>query len=618
METEITELLDAIKKEKELEDYFSKVILYLRRFCKKCEIVWEEKGKVKHLIKVGRSGIDKKEYNEFPDIRESGYDIIPIENEALGGKVFLKVKIKTKISRKKFLEIVDIISLGISTIVERRKRIHNTLFLEHRYKTALVTARKLVGYIKSICFSIQGTYDDAVEMVGKALEDAISPENYGIILSYKGLNIEKFKLKNDIRFRTYLEKMMEFASGKERLTESEIPVEEDKYFYYFPVKIEDETKGVIGIKTREKIEEDVYEIIHELAGAFAKFTEFYLVEKDRKQEEILQSLYDLSTAIAIFSKEKGSFKLTFENKKFKELTSLPGFSDIIKEDVEQSVKFRISSMREVEVSGRYFLISTKILENERDIMVEAVDITAEKQRIKDEIRRKGEEYLGEMAKILAQNILTPLQEILNSIELLESKIEVKKIKDKISEVRTTVVRIKDITEEFLKISKVKKEPDVYPKVDVLECINSVRKILDRELSRNEVKIEVVATEGRPQAMCDEFIMKQIFLNILENSIKSLTDKEKNGKKGGVIKIRTVEEDDAIKVEIEDIRVHSGPPLSPSTFVEKISGFPFIKEFLKNSGGDIEIQRKEEPVGKERGKSRKHVYKIVLKLPKESF
>jgi hypothetical protein len=366
MQTEITELLDAISKEIDLEKYFTKVIFFLSQdFCKKCEIIWPEGQKFFHLKKVGRNKIEKSEYESEPQIQENGYKIISLDVPSFFPyKAFIKYKPKVKLSWKRFSEILNIISCGAEIVIERRKKLADI----HNLGIARDNLIKSATEISNLWHKIYEKYSDKKSFLNEiilSIKKIIPVENAGAVILFENEIIETFLDEKDEEFKKFLEM---------KLKNPDLP--ETSPTYIVEIKGE-KISGLVGLKFSQKVEDENLKIITTVLSSIPKIYEFQKTQEEKIKDELQKILEELETGIAIL--HKLDRKILLSNKKYHQLIeNIEKVKEIVMSELNFLSVFGIQGFKKLNLEEKNISIYTKPLEDDK-IIVEIQETTKEEE-----------------------------------------------------------------------------------------------------------------------------------------------------------------------------------------------------------------------------------------------
>ncbi len=204
--------------------------------------------------------------------------------------------------------------------------------------------------------------------------------------------------------------------------------------------------------------------------------------------------------------------------------------------IEHRIKHFDGSMFIFEVSSLYIIFGGKeaVLSIGKDITIRKVE--------NEQLLQKSEKLamLGQMAAGIAHEIRNPLTSITGFIHLLKADNPKNEFFDiVISELERT----NSIVGEFLVLAK----PSVatYVEQDIKVLIVDLVTLVNTQSILNNVQIFLEIENDLPLVSCEKNQMKQVFLNILKNSIEAMPQ-------GGNITIKVMrKEEDRISIQIID-------------------------------------------------------------------
>ncbi len=205
------------------------------------------------------------------------------------------------------------------------------------------------------------------------------------------------------------------------------------------------------------------------------------------------------------------------------------------------------------------------------------DITRERLFNDYLIRTEKIASVAELAASVAHEINNPIGICINYLELLDRHVSDEDNRIKINKVRNELNRVSEIIKDLLSFTKIKSTP--YKEVNVADTIESLLSFMKNILMKNDIEIiwnrptEAILING------DENRLKQVFLNLIKNSMESFLSK-------GIIEIRlsTVFDKNIAEIAIKD----NGPGI-PVEIIDKIFD-PFFstKNSRNNSGLGLSI------------------------------
>jgi signal transduction histidine kinase len=159
------------------------------------------------------------------------------------------------------------------------------------------------------------------------------------------------------------------------------------------------------------------------------------------------------------------------------------------------------------------------------------------------LKREKLQNIGDLAARLAHDLRNPLSIIEGATSLLESKMEINENSKKYfkminSSTKRMTHQLNDVM-DFVRISELDLE-----NISLLELLKStllkihVTESIDIQIPQNDIKLK-----------CDPIKLDIVFINLILNAINTIEH--------GTIKIRFIDENSFVKIEIED----SGPEIS---------------------------------------------------------
>jgi two-component system sensor histidine kinase AtoS len=160
------------------------------------------------------------------------------------------------------------------------------------------------------------------------------------------------------------------------------------------------------------------------------------------------------------------------------------------------------------------------------------------------IRAEKMATLAEVAAGVAHEINNPLFIIRNYVELLKDKGIDADGKEKLCKIEKELGRIVEIIGSLLSFSKVKELPG--SRTNLVEVVEEAILLLQHNLSKKNIRLDKELCAGRVEIVGDENRLKQLFLNLLLNSIDAVLD-------GGIVRVRlrAHEEDRFAEVTVAD-------------------------------------------------------------------
>lgn len=218
-------------------------------------------------------------------------------------------------------------------------------------------------------------------------------------------------------------------------------------------------------------------------------------------------------------------------------------------------------------------------------------LTLLKDRIAAEQIQKTEKLalVGQLAAGVAHEIRNPLTSIKGFVQLIESKKSQPIPEIYLETIVQELDRINDIVGEMVVLAK--PVPVKFAAVNLRELINDIFNLMGPQASLKDIQMELIASEELFPIRGDPNQLKQVFINLIKNSIEAMVD-------GGFLIIHlTNRGNSGVEVKVQD----NGPGI-PFGNIEKL-GTPFFttKEtgtglglmitygIIQNHKGEIDVQ-----------------------------
>lgn len=191
-----------------------------------------------------------------------------------------------------------------------------------------------------------------------------------------------------------------------------------------------------------------------------------------------------------------------------------------------------------------------IISNNVSVAIENIklyeDLKAQMQELKETqaqlVQAAKLAAIGELASNVAHEINNPLTSIMGYTELIREETDIGNIMKDIDIIEKESMRARDIVQQLLEFSR--KKPLEINKIDINSLINESVSLINVQIKDARIKIIEEYSE-LPLIMGDSNQLKQVFLNIIKNSVDAMSDK------GGELSIRTAKNGTNVIVEICD-------------------------------------------------------------------
>jgi signal transduction histidine kinase len=223
--------------------------------------------------------------------------------------------------------------------------------------------------------------------------------------------------------------------------------------------------------------------------------------------------------------------------------------------------------------------------------------------------------VGELAAGAAHEIRNPLTSIRSTVQFLKKDLPGDK-HSYVDGVIEEVDRIDGIIRGLLSLSK---SSELHlSRVDLREALQQTLMLLDPEMKRNRIAVNQEMRVGDPTVEADSAQVKQVFLNVLLNSVQAMPE-------GGTITVHMADRPDGKREEsIDSVRVtvsDTGPGMREETIRRVFDPFFTTKEngtglglsitygIVHGHGGEIDIASKTDPSA--------HGTSVTIRLPRKA-
>ncbi|GAB4127061.1 MAG: sensor histidine kinase [Ignavibacteriales bacterium] len=220
-----------------------------------------------------------------------------------------------------------------------------------------------------------------------------------------------------------------------------------------------------------------------------------------------------------FSSHDSGLDFSFSNPKGKEIF----FDNLQKIENNQSEReqFEVEIISADKKIFILFVILFRIEGNEEKAVHGIVrDITEIKKLEEEKKKKENLVLLGEMGARIAHEIKNPLASILTGIQLLKSKYKYSQSENDFFErIISEIRRMDNTVKSILHFAKNYEPNRVVTKIE--EPLNEVIKVSSSILTEKEIKINLSVEPNLPPVRIDQELWKQIFWNLLNNSIQAI-------------------------------------------------------------------------------------------------
>lgn len=205
------------------------------------------------------------------------------------------------------------------------------------------------------------------------------------------------------------------------------------------------------------------------------------------------------------------------------------------EFVKDSIKNMTAQRSEIRINSEYYLCSSNLTESKQEIIFILYNINDIK---------KIDQLKKDFIVNVSHELRTPLTSIKGYIETLEDDLDEQSLKY-IEIIRRNTDRLINIVQDLLSLSELENYNTKLQlsRTDIRIICDNVIKLLEPKANSKGLKLILQIEEGFPKIKIDPFKIEQLFINLIDNSIK-YTD-------GGFVKLYIYQKDMESIFEIYD-------------------------------------------------------------------
>ncbi len=199
--------------------------------------------------------------------------------------------------------------------------------------------------------------------------------------------------------------------------------------------------------------------------------------------------------------------------------------DALKRTLESGVGVQHREL-EIPLPGQeriYVEINTSLLSSMTGKIFGAIaeirDITQRKRMEEMMLRVEKLASLGELSAGMAHEIRNPLAGIKTSVQVLFKRVTQAESKELLSGIESEINRLNKIVTDLLRFSR--PSPPLPEPLDVAQTLEMTLDLMSEKLRLHNIAIERRFNNSLPQAVADREQIRQVFLNLLLNSIKAM-------------------------------------------------------------------------------------------------
>lgn len=220
-----------------------------------------------------------------------------------------------------------------------------------------------------------------------------------------------------------------------------------------------------------------------------------------------------------------------EGKEYKEVLNI----NEIKEIIDEVILFKKIIKKEISINNRTYLISSNLTKSNNEIIFIIYDFTD-----LSNINQLKKDFIVNVS----HELRTPLTAIKGYIETIEDDVEGETLKY-VEIIRKHTDRLINIVQDLLTLSELENATNTIQlsKTDINIILYNVTKLLEPKAKEKNIKLISQVEEGFPKVKIDPFKMEQVFINLIDNSIKYTSS--------GFVKVDIFQRDEFAYFEISD-------------------------------------------------------------------
>jgi len=223
----------------------------------------------------------------------------------------------------------------------------------------------------------------------------------------------------------------------------------------------------------------------------------------------------------------------------------------------------------------------------------------ERLRIERELREMQQALLqseklaamGKLTSQIAHELNNPIYGIMNTLELLRTEVPPESKRRRILELSLSETqRLAEMLRNMLSFSKPEEEKRRPVKIN--ELVEGILLVMEKQMRESNIKVETYFDQTLPEVMASTNQMRQVMLNLLKNAKEAMP-------KGGILSVRTSQEDHKVMVAIQDTGVGIPEELRDKIFEaffttkQKVKGvglgLSVCYGIIKDHGGEIRVE-----------------------------
>jgi len=275
--------------------------------------------------------------------------------------------------------------------------------------------------------------------------------------------------------------------------------------------------GDFGVKVFLKGRDEV----KELADTFNVMTDkmkTLFAELSRQKESLNNIVSSVQEGLVVLDKEE---KVKLSNPSFKKIVKNDSVEERFYWEIIREAKFGelVKKVREkeknltgeVSLDGRVYLCSATFMKAQEEMVIILHDITTIKN-----IEKIKKDFVVNVS----HELRTPLTAIKGFAETLEEEID-EKGRQYVEVIKRNTDRLINIIQDLLLLAEVEEKGATFSleKVDAKTLAENVIRIFKQKVKEKNLNLNLVVEDGLPQIRADAFKLEQLFINLIDNSIK---------------------------------------------------------------------------------------------------
>lgn len=196
------------------------------------------------------------------------------------------------------------------------------------------------------------------------------------------------------------------------------------------------------------------------------------------------------------------------------------------------------------------------------------------KREREQLRMERMACVNQMAAGIAHEIRNPLTSIKGFIQLMARRTDKPPSPEHLELVLSEIGRIDNLINEFQLLARPLRDP-VFEIINMSKLIKDVALLMEAQLHTKDINMQLQLPQLPQLAYGDIAQLKQVFINLLKNSIEAVPS-------GGTIALAVGRQQDMLVVTVED----NGEGIPPS-IIEKL-GTPFFTTKANGSGLGLSV------------------------------